>query len=94
MLLNLWLKLNLSKLTKAYRWHPDKKYWNFPYSEDTLKKLLSVFKNENIDVDSALQISFKQGFKKQLSDQPQITEAVKKELKLRGYSQKTRCDDV
>jgi len=82
----------ISKLKSidGYRWHPDKKYWSFPYSEDTLKKLLSVFKNENIDVDSILQIFFKPGVKEQFSNQPQIIKAVKKKLILRGYSQKTR----
>ena len=76
------------KSIKGYRWHPDKKYWSFPYSKDTLKNILSIFENEDIDVDSILHISLSQKFEKQLSNQPQITEAVKKELKLRGYSQK------
>jgi len=62
---------------------------------------LSVFKNENIHLGSSLQVSFKQKSDKlcrtfallrneQVPNQSQITEAVKKELKLRGYSQKTR----
>jgi len=26
------------KTIPGYYWHPDKKYWSFPYSEDILKK--------------------------------------------------------
>ncbi len=78
------------KTIPGYRWHPDKKYWSFPYSEDILKRILSIFKGENIQVDSTLQVSFNQKSYKQTPTQIQITEAVKKELKLRGYSQNTR----
>lgn len=77
------------KTIEGHRWHPDKKYWSFPHSEDILKKILSVFKNENIDLDSTLQVSFKQKSDKQAPNQTQITEKVMKELKLRGYSPKT-----
>ena len=26
------------KTIEGHRWHPDKKYWSFPHSEDILKK--------------------------------------------------------
>ena len=78
------------KTIEGHRWQPDKKYWSFPHSEDILKKILSVFKDENIDLDSTLQVSFNQTINKREPNQAQITEAVKKELKLRGYSLKTR----
>lgn len=78
------------KTIPGYRWHPDKKYWSFPYSKDTLKKILSIFKGENIQLDSALQVFLNQKSYKQTPNQIQIIEAVKKELKLRGYSQNTR----
>ena len=88
------------KTIEGHRWHPDKKYWSFPHSEHILKKILSVFKNEDIHLDSTLQVSFEQRSDKlrkafgllggkQVPNQAQITEAVKKELKLRGYSQNT-----
>ncbi|OQX52964.1 MAG: hypothetical protein B5M48_04310 [Candidatus Omnitrophica bacterium 4484_213] len=51
---------------------------------------MSVFKNENIYVNSTLQVPFEQKFDKQVPNQARITEAVKTELKLRGYSQKTK----
>lgn len=78
------------KTIEEHRWHPDKKYWSFPRSEDILKKILSVFEDENIDLDSTLQVSFNQTINKRVPNQAQITEEVKKELKLRGYSQKTK----
>jgi len=30
------------KSIDGHRWHPDKKYWSFPYSEDIFTKLPSV----------------------------------------------------
>lgn len=68
---------------------PIKSIGFFP-SEDILKKNLSVFKDENIDLDSTLKVAFNQTINKRVPSQAQITETVKKELKLRGYSQKTK----
>ena len=46
------------KSIEGYRWHPDKKYWSCPYSQEILRKIISVFKSESIDLDSTLQVSF------------------------------------
>jgi len=78
------------KSIEGHRWHPDKKEWSFPYLQEILKKILSVFKGESIDLDSTLPVSFNQVVDKRKPNQAQIAEAVNKELKLRGYSQKTR----
>ncbi|MBA7664314.1 hypothetical protein ES703_72372 [subsurface metagenome] len=67
------------KTVPGYYWHPDKKYWSFPYSKDILKRILSIFKGENIQVDSTLQVSFNQKSEKERPNQVQTTEAVKKE---------------
>ena len=45
--ITLTLPYNLSHIKKiktipGYRWHPDKKHWSFPYSEDIFKKILSL----------------------------------------------------
>jgi hypothetical protein len=34
------------KTIEGHSWHPDKKYWSFPHSEDILKGILSVFKSD------------------------------------------------
>lgn len=78
------------KSIEGHRWHPDKKHWSFPYSENILKEILSVFNGEEVQLDSTLQFSVTQKVHAQPSKQSQTTEAVKKELKLRGYSQKTQ----
>ncbi len=78
------------KTIEGRSWHPDKKHWTFPYSENILKKILSAFNGEDVLLDSTLQSSFSQKTDTQPPNQSQITEEVMKELKLRGYSQKTR----
>jgi hypothetical protein len=62
----------------------------FSLLRDILKKILSVFKNENIYLDSTLQVSFNQVVDKREPNQAQITEEVNRELKLRGYSLRTK----
>jgi integron integrase len=42
------------KTVAAYRWHPDEKYWSFPYSETVLDEILSALTGEKVDVDPAL----------------------------------------
>ena len=70
-------------------WDPDKKYWSFPYSEATLKKILLVFREENIHLDSNLSSSC--GLKiEEGSKQPDVLGTMEVVLKLRGYSPKTR----
>jgi site-specific recombinase XerD len=54
------------------------------------KKILLVFKDENIDLDSTLQVFFNRIINKRVPNQVQTTEEVKNEPKLRGYSQKTQ----
>jgi len=77
------------KTINGYKWHPEGKHWSFPYSEDTLKKILSAFSGENIRLDPTLRVSVNQKDDKQVLNHTQIMETAKKELKLRGYSQKT-----
>lgn len=69
-------------------WHPKEKYWTIPYSDGVVDKILSIFKGEKIELDPALQVTIQPKIKS--SNQEQTIEAVKKELKLRGYKQKTR----
>ena len=81
--------VSMVKSIKGHMWDPDKKYWSFPYSEATLKKILLVFREENIYLDSNLSSSC--GLKiEEGSKQPEVLGTVEGVLKLRGYSPKTR----
>ncbi|PKM78983.1 MAG: integrase [Firmicutes bacterium HGW-Firmicutes-13] len=77
------------KSIDKYRWHIQKKYWYFPDDDCIVEKILSVFAGENIQLDSTLQISVNHNADKPKPNQIKIMDATKKELKLRGYSQKT-----
>ncbi len=44
---------NLKEI-KGYRWNPEQKCWVFPYSDYVVKKLLVLFKGENIWIDPSL----------------------------------------
>ena len=71
------------KTIPGYRWHPDKKCWSFPYSEDILKKILLLFDGENIHLDSTLQrLTEETGKNKDF-------EVLRRELVSRKYSPKT-----
>lgn len=78
------------KTIGGFRWHPDGKYWSFSCSDGTLEEILKIFEGEEIRIDPALQASIKPEAKREIPNQSKLMEAVKKELKLRGYSQKTR----
>jgi len=43
------------KTIKGYRWHPENKYWSFPSDDDTLKKILLLFRGKKIRLDRSLQ---------------------------------------
>lgn len=36
--------------TVGYKWHPEEKYWSFPYSDSILDNILSVFSEEKIEL--------------------------------------------
>ena len=67
----------------GYKWHPEEKYWSFPYSDSILDNILSVFSEEKIDVDPSL---------KNLMVETKISkhfEDLRRELVLRKYSRKS-----
>lgn len=43
------------KMVRAHRWHPEGKYWSFPYSKPVLEEILSTFAGEDLDIDPSLQ---------------------------------------
>ena len=69
--------------TVGYKWHPEEKYWSFPYSDSILDNILSIFSEEKIDVDPSL---------KNLMVETKISkhfEDLRRELVLRKYSRKS-----
>jgi integrase/recombinase XerD len=69
------------KSIKGYKWHVDKKVWTVPYTEDNIKTLKALFKKE-------LQ-NFELMVEEKTKDNPLIA-SMEEELKLKGYSFKTR----
>jgi len=43
------------KAVRAHRWHPEEKYWSFPYSKPVLMEILSTFAGEKCEIDPSLQ---------------------------------------
>jgi site-specific recombinase XerD len=64
------------------RWHPERKCWIVPHGAEAVKALLDLFGREFVDLSPLLQASF-------CSVEPTLR-GVEEELKLRGYSVKTR----
>lgn len=71
------------KTIEGHRWHPDKKYWSFPCSQGILKKILTAFTGEKINIDSSLQ-----GLMKEIEINRSF-EDLRRELISRKYSPKT-----
>ena len=68
------------KTIPGYYWHPDKKYWSFPYSEDIFKKILSLFDGENIH---------KKSSNMNINRKPKLLEQVRIVLRTKHYSIRT-----
>ncbi|MBM7624276.1 site-specific tyrosine recombinase/integron integrase [Sporohalobacter salinus] len=80
------------KLIYGRQWHPEEKFWTIPYTKDAVNKLLDIFANEEIVIDSSLNIEVNQT-EKQLEKlwMRSFLQEVKDEIKLQNYSSKT-CD--
>jgi hypothetical protein len=48
------------KTVKAHRWHPEGKYWSFPYAKPVLMEILAAFAGEDLDIDPSLQMLISQ----------------------------------
>ena len=70
------------KTIPGRRWHAEEKVWSVPADEGMVDRLLGLFAGEEVEIDPALRSA---------SDPIQETlNAVEDELKLRGYSPRTR----
>jgi len=74
-------KIAKVKSIEGYKWYADKKVWTVPYTVENLTKLKTLFKKEiqNIEIETAENIKNKS-----------LITAMEEELKLKGYSFKTR----
>ena len=63
------------KMVKAHRWHPEEKYWSFPYSKPFLKEILSTFAGEDLDIDPFLQALISQNQKEKSTHSTPRSEA-------------------
>ena len=64
-------------------WHPKEKHWTVPYSDGVIEKLLSIFGEEEIELDPSLQPA------KKRPEPAANLESLKRELTFRKYSPKT-----
>jgi len=70
---------------KGHRWNPEQKYWTFPNSDDVMKKLLYIFKDENVWIGPSLkQVGHTFRFAEE-----SLFEDLRKEMVSRKYSPKT-----
>jgi len=56
------------KSVKAHRWHPEEKYWSFPYSKSVLKEILFSFAGEQVNIDPSLQTLISQNQRERSTD--------------------------
>ena len=78
------------KAIEGRSWHPKKRFWSVPNTPDVLERLLRIFGDEKVYIDPTLRIASYSRTDVQVGPQAEIPEAVKRELKLRGYSRSTR----
>jgi hypothetical protein len=79
------------KAIKDHRWHPEEKYWSFPNNNRIVEKIVAVFEGERINIDPALQsLTTQQSQKENISGLGKMIDLTAKELKLKGYSPKSR----
>lgn len=63
------------KQIPGYRWDKQNNYWVFPYSNDVIEKLKTIFSDKDIDYCD--------------NDRSSILNSIETELKLKGYSSNT-----
>lgn len=80
-------KIDKIKSIKGYKWHIDKKVWTVPYTEDNIKTLKALFKKELQNFEIQVDENIKD--EKIIKDKTLIA-SMEEELKLNGYSFKTR----
>lgn len=77
------------KTVQGRKWIPEKRCWSIPDTPESIKKLLTLFSNEEVKADESLESTISSLSKGNNAPQvPGLNEAVEKmeeELKLGGY---------
>jgi len=79
------------KTIEGRRWHPAEKHWSFPNRDDMLEKILKVFGDKEVQIDSVLQSTLPKDSSaddKAKQEQSQF-EDLRREFVSRKYSYKT-----
>lgn len=74
------------------RWNPLGKYWELPFTEEALQKLLNIFADEEVEFESTIDFSWAGSTFAGLDSLPHINKInirTEETLKLRGYSPQT-----
>ncbi len=85
------------KAISGHEWHPKEKEWTFPHDDVVLQKILEIFEGMEIEIHAPLQSQVQRlgpGIRRQQSSSTRLEEwkdmqEVKREMRLRNYSQKT-----
>ena len=66
------------KSVKGYRWHPDRKLWSVPCSDESLEKVLKALAGKNIHLDQTLEL-----------EPPFLIDKTRKMIQAGHYSRKS-----
>ena len=79
------------KTIDGRRWHPVEKHWSFPKLDGMVEKILKVFRDEDVQIDSAMQAQHPMPViarDRVLKQSPHNFEGLRRELVSRKYSYK------
>jgi len=62
------------KTIEGYSWHSEEKCWSFPQDDGILKKIVSIFEGEKIDIDPSLHL---EGLRRELTSRKYSQRTVK-----------------
>ncbi|MDP2207265.1 MAG: phage integrase N-terminal SAM-like domain-containing protein [Bacteroidota bacterium] len=78
------------------KWHPNDKRWSFPYNIENAERIIKIFKNQKLNIDTKLTLLISSGEMKYDGVVKQLDEAVNNDLRelkqlmrLKNYSNKT-----
>ena len=76
------------KTIPGRKWHPDGKYWTFPYSKTVFNQIRSAFAGEDLDIDESLK-SFAPQTQVERSIATAVLDRFRDLMRLKHYSTRT-----